>query len=70
VVICLERGVNVHVIQLIPSSLASYQIGLAFLVPAYPGCHGKEAIRRVTDSQSEKHVIAGSSLLAGTAPYS
>ena len=55
-VICLERGADcLHVVQLIPlhpktpSSLASFKYVLAFvlLIPAYPGCPEKEAIKRV-----------------------
>ena len=52
-VICLERGANdLHMVQLMPllsrHLLFHYiKIGLTFLVPAYPGCPGKEAIRRV-----------------------
>jgi len=38
-VICLERGADMHMAQLIPLPLT------AFLVPAYPGCPGKEAIK-------------------------
>ena len=34
------------VITAIPSSLASLKSSI-FLVPAYPGCHGKEALKRV-----------------------
>jgi len=53
VVICLERGGNgLHMVQLMPLSphhlLLKIQIGLTFLVPAYPGCPGKEAIKRVS----------------------
>ena len=45
---CLERGADcLHMVQLlpvhpkIPASLASFKFRL---VPAYPGCFGKEAI--------------------------
>ena len=46
---CLERGANcLHMFQLMPLyptvSLASLQ---SFLVPAYPGCPGKDAVKRV-----------------------
>ena len=54
-VICLERGVDLlHMAQLMPlhpktpSSLASFKIqtGFTFQVPAYPGCPGKEAVKK------------------------
>ena len=49
-VICLERGADMHMAQLMPlpltvSSSSKIQIGFTFLVPAYPGCPGKEAIK-------------------------
>jgi len=42
VVICLERGADLHMAQLMPlpltvSCLSKIQIGFTFLVPAYPG---------------------------------
>ena len=49
-VICQEQGANdLHVVQLMllpPYRLLpiKIQIVLTFLVPAYPGCSGKEAI--------------------------
>jgi len=50
VVICLERGADLHTVQLMPlpltvSSSSKIQIGFTFLVPAYPGCPGKEAAK-------------------------
>jgi len=30
-----------------PSSLASFKSRLVFLIPAYPGCPGKETVKRV-----------------------
>jgi len=50
VVICLERGADLHMTQLMPlpptvSCSSKIQIGFTFLVPAYPGCPGKEAIK-------------------------
>ena len=50
VVICLERGADLHMVQLMPLALidscfSKIQIGFTFLVPAYPGCPGKEAIK-------------------------
>ena len=49
-VICLERGADLHMAQLMPLPLtvscsSKIQIGLTFLVPAYPGCPGKETIK-------------------------
>ena len=50
VVVCLERGADLHMAQLMPLPLtvscsSKIQIGFTFLVPAYPGCPGKEAIK-------------------------
>ena len=50
VVICLERVADLHMAQLMPLSLtvscfSKIQIGFTFLVPAYPGCPGKEAVK-------------------------
>ena len=44
-VICLERGADLHMAQLMPLSLTvscfiKIQIGFTFLVPAYPGSPG------------------------------
>ena len=45
-VICLERGADLHMAQLMPqlltvSCFSKIQIGFAFLVPAHPGSPGK-----------------------------
>jgi len=47
VVVCLEQGADLHMAQLMPLSSRSskIQIGFTFLVPAYPGCPGKEAVK-------------------------
>jgi len=50
VVICLEPGADLHMAQLMPlpltvSCFSKIQIGFTFLVPVYPGCHGKEAVK-------------------------
>ena len=50
VVICLERGADLHMAQLMPLPLtvscsSKTQIGFTFLVPAYPGSPGKEAVK-------------------------
>jgi len=52
VVICLEQGADLHMAQLMPllltvSCSSKIQIGFTFLVPAYPGSHGKRAVKRV-----------------------
>ena len=46
VVICLERGADLHMSQLMPlpltvSCFTKIQIGFTFLVPAHPGSTGK-----------------------------
>jgi len=54
VVICQERGVNdLHMVQLMPLPphrlcLIKIPISLTFVVPAYPGCPGKKAVKRVS----------------------
>jgi len=50
VVVCLERGADLHVAQLMPLPLtfscsSKAQIGFSFLVPVFPGCPGKEAVK-------------------------
>ena len=51
-VICLERGADLHMAQLMPllglltvSCFSKIQIGFTFLVPAYPGSPGKRAVK-------------------------
>jgi len=51
-VICLERGADLHMAQLVPlpltvSCLSKIQIGFTFLVPAHPGSPGQRAVKRV-----------------------
>jgi len=48
-VICLERGVDLHMAQLMPlpltfSCLSKIQIGFTFLAPAHPGSPEKMAV--------------------------
>ena len=48
VVICLERGADLHMAQLMPmpltvSCFSKIQIGFTFLVPAHPGSPGQKA---------------------------
>ena len=45
-VICLERGADLHMAQLMPlplivSCFSKIQIGFSLLVPAHPGCPGQ-----------------------------
>jgi len=52
-VICLERGADLHMAQLMPrpltvSCFSKIQIGFTFLVLAHPGSPGKGAIKRVS----------------------
>ena len=52
VVICLERGADLHIAQLMPllltvSCFSKIQIGFTFLVPAHLGSSGKRAIKWV-----------------------
>ena len=51
-VICLERGADLHIAQVMPlplivSCLRKFQIGFTFLVLAYPGSPGKRAGKQV-----------------------
>jgi len=50
VVICLERGADLHMAQLMPlpltvSCFSKIQIGFTFLVPAHPRSPGKRAVK-------------------------
>ena len=50
-VICLERGADLHMAQLMPlpltvSCFSKIQIGFAFLVPAHPGSPGQRAVKQ------------------------
>ena len=52
VVICLERGADLHMAQLMPlpltvSCFSKIQFGFTFLVPTYPGSPGQRAVKRV-----------------------
>ena len=53
VVICLERGAELHVAQLMPLPLtvswfSKIQIRFTFLIPAHLGSPGKRAVKRVS----------------------
>ena len=58
-VICLERGADLHMAQLMPLPLTVscfskiQQTGFTFLVPAHLGSHGKKATQRVCEVQSD-----------------
>ena len=50
-VICLERGADLHMAQLMQlpvtvSCFSKIQTGFAFLVPAHPGSPGQRAVNR------------------------
>ena len=52
VVICLERGADLYMAQLMPlpltvSCFSKIQIGFAFLIPAHPGSPRQFAVKRV-----------------------
>ena len=52
VVICLERGADLHMAQRMPmlltvSCFSKIQFGFTFLVPAHPGSPGQRAVKRV-----------------------
>ena len=51
-VVCLERGADLHMAQLMPlpltvSCFSKIQIGFTFLVPAHPGSPGQKAVKRI-----------------------
>ena len=51
-VICLKRGADLHMAQLMPLPLSvscssKIQIGFTFLVPAHLGSPGKRAVKRM-----------------------
>ena len=51
-VVCLERGADLHMVQLMPlpptvSCFSKIQIGFTFLVAAHLGSPGQRAVKRV-----------------------
>ena len=52
-VICLEQGADLHMVQLMPlplltvSCFSKIQVGFTFLVPAHPSSPGQRAVKRV-----------------------
>ena len=64
VVICLEWGADLHMVQLMPlpltvSCFSKIQTGFTFLVPAHPGRLGKRAVKCVYVCLYCKKSIAG-----------
>jgi len=58
-VICMERGADLHMAQLMSlpltvSCFSKIQIGFTFLVPAHPGSPGKRAVKRVCVCSHER----------------
>jgi len=69
VVICLERGADLHIFQLMPlpltvSCFSKTQIGFAFLVPAHLGSPGKRAVKWVCVRVTSKKMIVSCTLCA------
>jgi len=49
-VICLERGADLHMARLMPltvSCISKIQIGFTFLAPAYPGSPEQRAVKQL-----------------------
>ena len=51
-VVCLEQGADLHMVQLMPlpltvSCFSKIQIGFTFLVPAHLGSPGQRAVKRL-----------------------
>ena len=66
-VICLERGADLHMAQLIPlpltvSCFSEVQIGFTFLVQAHPGSPRKRAVKRVCVLYGKNEMRYGDSL--------
>jgi len=63
VVICLERGADLHVAQLMPlpltfSCFSKIQISFTFLVPADPGSPGQRVVKRMYVCMCGRHYIS------------
>jgi len=63
-VICQERGADLHTAQLIPlpltvSCFSKIQIGFIFIIPAHPGSPGQRAVKRVCVYQNLTWASAG-----------
>ena len=66
-VICLERGADLHMAQLMPlpltvSCFSKIQFGFTFLVPAHPGSAGQRAVKRVCVLTLYYHIANASPL--------
>ena len=53
VVVCLEQGADLHMVQLMPlpltvSCFSKIQIGFTFLIPAHLDSPGKRAVKRMS----------------------
>jgi len=62
VVVCLERGADLHMAQLMPLTLtvscfSKIQIGFTFLVPARLGSPGKRAVKRVCVVMTNRQTV-------------
>jgi len=63
-IICLEQGADLHITQLMPLPLSLapvnpywfYQNGSASLVPAYPGCPRKKAVKQTSHMGTMRHL--------------
>jgi len=74
VVICLERGTDLHMAQLMPrpltvSCFSKIQIGFTFLVPAHPRSPGKRAVKRVCVCVRASTGGVGTAAVAGAVFY-
>ena len=61
-VVCLERGADLHIAQLMPlpptvSCFSKIQIGFTFLVAAHLGSPGQRAVKRVCVCVWDRHQI-------------
>ena len=75
VVICLERGADLHIAQLMPlpltvSCFSKIQIDFTFLVPAHPGSPGQRTVKRVCVCSSiimcHTEIVHGNSLASSS----
>jgi len=77
-VICLERGADLHMDQLMPlpltvSCFSEIQIGFTFLVPAHPGSPGKGPVNECVCVGNmlaySKHSLVNNGPAVVTLPY-
>ena len=67
-VICLERGADLHMAQLMPlpltvSCFSKIQIGFTFLVLTHPGSPGQTAVKRVCVGDADINKLVNQSSL-------